>query len=314
MRSLSVTSLIFTLITLKNATWTRAQFADSATECTLACIERSPASGCTPGERACNCHTREWLSGTINNCINETCPGAQFTTDSFGSTLAGNWYCNLTIVPQDCEYNWIVRDHTPEQIRYCHMLVGDYTSPTPHPSDNTTLADATSTFSVLPSDERIVYSPADAWVDTSTQPGVGNCNNGTKATNKPDAGFTFTFKGTEISLYIVPSSHGGSMSVQIDGAPASTLSTSSSSAGAARDQCSASPVFSVAQLEAVTHQLIVKNGLAESGSGAGTLELSGIKYVGEPGGSGSKNAVSRAITGSPFVLVATTLSFVGMVL
>ncbi|PVF94179.1 hypothetical protein CPB86DRAFT_833937 [Serendipita vermifera] len=104
------------------------------------------------------------------------------------------------------------------------------------------------------------------------------------------------------------------MSVQIDGAPASTLSTSTSSAGAARDQCSSSSVFSSAQLEAAIHQVIVKNGLAESGSGAGTLELGAITYIGMAGSSGSKNAASRAMAPPPIVLFASALiSLVRMV-
>ncbi|CAG8585912.1 3868_t:CDS:2 [Acaulospora colombiana] len=226
MRSFFLASSIFTLVTFKNITWARAQFVDPAISCTLACIERHSANGCTPGERT-----------------PQTCPGWTSTTDSFRSTPAANWYCNTTLVPHDCEDNYIVQHHTVEEIRFCHMLLGDYTAPTPDPSQDST----------TPMHGSILL-PSPEWASAIMEP------------------------RQQTSLTQVSRSplKGGSMSVQIDGAPASTLSTSSSGAGAARDQCAASPVFSSAQLESTTHQVIVKNGLAESESGAGTLELSAI--------------------------------------
>jgi hypothetical protein len=51
------------------------------------------------------------------------------------------------------------------------------------------------TATVAASDPRINYEPSSSWIDTSTQSGVGSCNNGTKVTQTPQAKFTFVFQG-----------------------------------------------------------------------------------------------------------------------
>jgi hypothetical protein len=51
------------------------------------------------------------------------------------------------------------------------------------------------TATVTASDPRINYEPSSSWIDTSTQSGVGSCNNGTKVTQTPQAKFTFVFQG-----------------------------------------------------------------------------------------------------------------------
>jgi hypothetical protein len=51
------------------------------------------------------------------------------------------------------------------------------------------------TATVAASDPRINYKPPSSWIDTSTQSGVGSCNNGTKVTQDPQAKFTFVFQG-----------------------------------------------------------------------------------------------------------------------
>lgn len=77
--------------------------------------------------------------------------------------------------------------------------------------------------------------------------------------------------GTDVSLYIVPSSQGGPFSVQIDGDPAESLN-STHGGGVASDQCIPSPIFMKGNLADQAHQLTVKNGDLT----AGTLELNSI--------------------------------------
>jgi hypothetical protein len=51
------------------------------------------------------------------------------------------------------------------------------------------------TATVAASDPRINYEPSSSWINTSTQSGVGSCNNGTKVTQDAQAKFTFVFQG-----------------------------------------------------------------------------------------------------------------------
>jgi len=132
------------------------------------------------------------------------------------------------------------------------------------------------TVSVFPNDRRIEYKPDSAWVDTASESGVGNCNNNTKVTTRQGANFTFAFRGTDISLFIIPSSSGGAFTVQIDGDQASSYSSQGFSGG-----CIPSQIFSKNGLTDGAHELTVKNGGGVTGSGAGTLEFNSIVYTGK---------------------------------
>lgn len=64
----------------------------------------------------------------------------------------------------------------------------------------------------------------------------------------------------------------------MDDKPIESLSTQASGADGT-DRCIPSEIWSTSQLPLARHELVVKNGLAGSGSGAGTLELNSIKFV-----------------------------------
>jgi hypothetical protein len=58
------------------------------------------------------------------------------------------------------------------------------------------------TATVAASDPRINYEPSSSWIDTSTQSGVGSCNNGTRVTHNPQAKFTFVFHGEVFFIFL----------------------------------------------------------------------------------------------------------------
>jgi hypothetical protein len=84
--------------------------------------------------------------------------------------------------------------------------------------------------------------------------------------------------GTAIALSVIPSSSGGSISVQIDGEAASTQSTTPSG-GASTNQCIPYQAYARSDLPEKPHVIIVKNALNAAGSSGGTFEFNGITYA-----------------------------------
>ncbi|KAG8759635.1 hypothetical protein FRC14_005410 [Serendipita sp. 396] len=163
--------------------------------------------------------------------------------------------------------------------------------------------DTVTTAHVKPRDYRLKYDPGNAWFDTSGSSSsnsspIGTCTNGTKVTQTAGAKFSFVFRGTSISVDIVPSSAGGRFAVAIDGRPPVDYS-SSLPAGSSSDQCIASPLVSITGLEEAPHQLVVTNGVGASGSTGGKLEFSGITYTGKGafGTPDDKSGPSPAVIG-----------------
>ncbi|KAG8868916.1 hypothetical protein FRC20_002528 [Serendipita sp. 405] len=137
---------------------------------------------------------------------------------------------------------------------------------------------------VKPTDTRIKYSPLNAWIDssgvgTSNYSLIGTCTNGTKVTQTAGAKLTFIFRGTSISIDIVPSSEGGRFAVELDGRPPVDYDSTSSN-NSTSNQCITSPLVSINGIEDVPHQIVVTNGVRPSGSTGGKLEISGITYTG----------------------------------
>lgn len=81
--------------------------------------------------------------------------------------------------------------------------------------------------------------------------------------------------GTGISLFIVPSSAGGTFTVQIDGEPASSYN-GAQAVGRTGDQCTLNQIISRNNMTESPHHVIVRNGGPAGGLAGGTFEFNSI--------------------------------------